>query len=411
MNKKSLPENIEFLFDASTIRMRCSTVFKDAEAGKLRHWVYRPNLLPTVSNFVLDVIREEYPKLDIPYHGRWRHINVGDIDRLSQVLPTGSTDKVAQARLLFESTLVSVLVDAGAGMAWQYLEKDTRHTYSKSEGLAVAAFHMQKNGYFSHYNQSHSYEVTGKGLTDLTLEKMQSGFQVSDSNPIVGLKGRANLLQSLGQLILRKSEGFEQGERLAELFDYIASDAQNQKISAKKILKSLLVCLGPIWPGRMVLDGFNLGDCWEHYALMGEERLPGLLPFHKLSQWLTYSLFEVFEHAGYEITDMDELTGLPEYRNGGLLIDMGVLAVKDPSLLKQSWRASDELIIEWRALTVILLDKIADLIRKDLSMTKDQLPLAKVLQGGTWLAGRRKAKEKRPDGGPPFPIVSDGTVF
>jgi len=39
------------------------------------------------------------------------------------------------------------------------------------------------------------------------------------------------------------------------------------------------------------------------------------MPFHKLSQWLTYSLLEPFEWAGVRIHRLDELTGLPEYRN------------------------------------------------------------------------------------------------
>jgi hypothetical protein len=39
------------------------------------------------------------------------------------------------------------------------------------------------------------------------------------------------------------------------------------------------------------------------------------------------------------------------------------------------------------------------------------LPLARILQGGTWAAGRTIAKRLRPDGGPPLKIISDGTVF
>jgi len=37
--------------------------------------------------------------------------------------------------------------------------------------------------------------------------------------------------------------------------------------------------------------------------------------------------------------------------------------------------------------------------------------LARVLEGGTWAAGRRIARERRPDGAPPLAIESDGTVF
>jgi hypothetical protein len=69
------------------------------------------------------------------------------------------------------------------------------------------------------------------------------------------------------------------------------------------------------------------------------------------------------------------------------------------------------MVIEWRALTVALLDRLADPVRSRLGRSAEAFPLARILEGGTWWAGRRLAAEKRPDGGPPFNIQSDGTVF
>jgi hypothetical protein len=132
------------------------------------------------------------------------------------------------------------------------------------------------------------------------------------------------------------------------------------------------------------------------------------MPFHKLSQWLTYSLLEPFEWAGVTVTDLDALTGLPEYRNGGLLLDTGVLRLRDPALAQSDWAVDDEIVVEWRALTVALLDELAPLVRSDLAAP--QLPLACVLEGGTWATGRAFAARLR-DGRPPLSIISDGTVF
>jgi hypothetical protein len=126
---------------------------------------------------------------------------------------------------------------------------------------------------------------------------------------------------------------------------------------------------------------------------------------------LTYSLIEPLEQTGIRVTHLEALTGLPEYRNGGLLIDSGVLKIKNPTVLKQYHLPGSELIVEWRALTVSLLDELADLIRKKMHKNKIELPLAKILQGGTWDAGRRMAQQKRPQSLPPLQIISDGTVF
>jgi hypothetical protein len=105
------------------------------------------------------------------------------------------------------------------------------------------------------------------------------------------------------------------------------------------------------------------------------------------------------------------LTGLPEYRNGGLLLDAGVIVPRNPRLLARRWKPGDEFIIEWRALTVVLLDELAVLVRERLGRSAEQLPLACILEGGTWAAGREIAAELRPGGAPPLQIDSDGTVF
>jgi hypothetical protein len=161
----------------------------------------------------------------------------------------------------------------------------------------------------------------------------------------------------------------------------------------------------------LALGSVPLGDCWRHSALKTDDATSGLVPLHKLSQWLAYSLIEPLQQAGIAIVDIDELTGLAEYRNGGLLIDTGVLSLRDPAAARREHSVDSPLVVEWRALTVALLDRLADIVRARLDMNRDSLPLAKILQGGTWTAGRQIAQRLRPGGGPPLKIASDGTVF
>jgi hypothetical protein len=173
------------------------------------------------------------------------------------------------------------------------------------------------------------------------------------------------------------------------------------------MLRLLLTVFGPIWPGRISLGGVPLGDCGRHRAVPGD----GLVPFHKLSQWLAYSLVEPLEGAGLRVTDINGLTGLAEYRNGGLFIDCGVIEPRDPSLLDRPLDALSEPVIEWRALTIVLLDRLASRLRERLGKNPQEFPLACVLEGGTWAAGREIAREKRPDGSAPLTVVTDGTLF
>ena len=121
--------------------------------------------------------------------------------------------------------------------------------------------------------------------------------------------------------------------------------------------------LGPIWPSRLTLGGVPLGDTWRHPAIKRGDATDGLVPIHKLSQWLSYSLIEPLQWSGIAVTDIDGLTGLAEYRNGGLFVDAGVLRLRNPEEAIHPNAVGSELVVEWRALTVALLDEVASLIR------------------------------------------------
>jgi hypothetical protein len=177
------------------------------------------------------------------------------------------------------------------------------------------------------------------------------------------------------------------------------------------ILEVLLDAFGPLWRNRPSLAGVPLGDCWPHPALTGERPESGYAPLHKLSQWLSYSLIEPLESHGIAVSDLHQLTGLAEYRNGGLLVDMGVLNPRDPAAATRIYQVADPFVVGWRALTVALLDELAPLICSRLGLAPDRVPLGCVLEGGTWAAGRDIARRTRDGGGPPFQIHSDGTVF
>ena len=145
-------------------------------------------------------------------------------------------------------------------------------------------------------------------------------------------------------------------------------------------------------------------------AVRGEGLSDGWVPFHKLSQWLTYSLMEPFEWSGVKVHHTDKLTALPEYRNGGLMIDSGLLRLRDEGAANELWQTGDEIIVEWRALTVALMDEVAIAVRSQLKLDETHMPLARVLEGGSWAAGREYAQKLR-EGLPPLKVATDGTVF
>jgi hypothetical protein len=255
--------------------------------------------------------------------------------------------------------------------------------------------------------------VDAEVLANVSVADLARGMQVSDVNPLVGIDGRVDLLRRLGTLVASTPDVFGRFDtpRPGGLFDRLAMLADNPQLPAPTILTELLQQLGPIWPSRLTLGGIALGDCWKHPALTTADATSGLVPLHKLSQWLAYSLIEPLQTSGIRVTDIDGLTGLAEYRNGGLFVDIGVLAFRDAEAARQEHEVASSLVVEWRALTVALLDRVADGVRQRLKRDAASLPLAKILEGGTWAAGRLLARERRADSSPPVKIISDGTVF
>lgn len=401
------------LLTAAAVRERSHQLLKAGLDGRLQHFTVDLSRLEACADEVVATIREAYPSLDIPFHARWRHFSAGGHDRWDAVMHGAPWENAGEmARSAFDLAIVSVLLDAGAGAQWRYEEGRTSETYVRSEGLAVASFDMFVSGAFSSRPED-PFRVDADVLMTLTAEDLAAGFQVSADNPLVGLEGRAALLNRLGRVVATNPDIFGQVDdpRPGGLVDVIVATAEGDAIKATSILEALLTHLGPIWPGRITLGGVDLGDTWRHPLVDAPDVTKGLIPFHKLSQWLSYSLIEPLEWAGYTVTDVDGLTGLPEYRNGGLFLDTGVIALKDPEDAKRSHAVDSPLVVEWRALTVALLDRIADPIRARLGFSAESFPLAKALEGGTWATGRRLAKEKRGDGSPPLSVISDGTVF
>jgi Protein of unknown function (DUF1688) len=379
--------DLAYLRTPAAIRERAEKMLRYVEGGRSAWFALDGDGLEAAVQATLEVTRQRFPKpSDIPFHSRWRHFEAGGRDRwavLAERLKGLPKEEVARRRM--DLAVVSVLLDAGAGPAWSYREPGSGETYARSEGLGVASFHMFANGVFSRDSKGDPLRVDAERLAALTPADIAMGFQVRAHNPLTGLEGRAELLRKLGGVDL---------DRPGALFDIVATGSD---VRAASILAAVLDKLSPIWP-------LPMGDVWPHPEI-------GLVPFHKLSQWLSYSLVEPLEGAGLKVVELDQLTGLPEYRNGGLLVDAGALRPKQRALLEKTFAVGDEAIVEWRALTVALLDRIAQHVRVHLGLDAARLPLVKVLEAGTWFAGRRLAAERRPGGGPPITVASDGTVF
>jgi hypothetical protein len=402
-----MAETLEDLLSAAAVRRRARLMLDAGMEGRLTAFAVDLTRLAPTAAFVADTVRRNYPSLVVPPHARWRHLVVGGDDRWQRIARTLRVDRSELARIRFDLAVTSVLLDAGAGPEWRWSDPVSGKAVARSEGLALASLAAFASGLFS-CDPARPLRADADRLASITSADMGRALQVAPGNRLLGLDGRTEIMRRLGAAVREHRALFGPSGRVGGLADTLA---RGGTIAAPDILTALLEGLGGIWINGLTVSGVHLGDTWRHDAIDVPGPTRGLMPLHKLSQWLAYSLIEPLQEAGVIVTSLDGLTGLAEYRNGGLFIDMGVIVPRDASLLSARLAPGDAAIVEWRALTVALLDEIAPLVRAALGTSAHEMPLAAVLEGGTWAAGRAIAKAKRADGSPPITIVSDGTVY
>lgn len=424
----TIPENIAYLYTIKSVRETNSSTIPLIKTNKLINFDVDLNKMDSVVDFVIKTIRESFPTneslLNIPVHGRFQHFGKGNPNRLTDLIKkfklTLSDYEICKK--LIDLFVISVLLDAGAGNEWKFKEPKTNLEINRSEGIAIASFYMFENGIFSS-NINDKYIVDGNKLINLTEKELSDGLQINEFNPINGFNGRLKLLNKLGETLINNKELFN-NNRPGDLIDYLKINSINEnEIDIEVLWDALMKGLLPIWPieGRTKIDGYIIGDAWPLKNKNNE-----IVTFHKLTQWLTYSLFKpLIEFGGFKILNSNLMTGLPEYRNGGLFIDFNVLKLKDDIYLKgikfgkennldlPAFKPDDDIIVEWRSATICLLDMLLPLINEKMNInnTKYELSLPQLIEAGSWKSGRLIASMKRENGGPPIELIADGTVF
>lgn len=451
LSEEDQRKKIEYLYSIKSVRETNKCTNALIESNQLENFDVHLSKLDDVVKYVIKTITSSYPTkeslLKIPIHGRYQHFEGNGKPRLTNLIKSEFKDlpDIEICKKLIDLFTVSVLLDAGAGNTWKYKESDGT-VVSRSEGLAIASLNMFVEGYFSS-SKIDKYLVNGDKLASFDREDMRKGFQISNDNMIEGFEGRFELIHRLGQTLCSNEELFGKDGRPGNMIDYLVKSKLigktadgNSILDLQDIWIVLIKGLEPIWPkeGRLKIYGEVIGDAWYlkdrikySQKALGVKEIPEwskIVTFHKLVQWLTYSLFlPLMKYGHFKILNQNYMTGLPEYRNGGLFVDLGMITLKPTQLEKglkfsksigfnpkiPTYKPDDDVIVEWRSCTICLLDQLLPLVNEKLGVTGTQyeMSLPQLIEAGSWSSGRLIAKSLRSNGGPPIELYADGTVF
>ena len=110
------------------------------------------------------------------------------------------------------------------------------------------------------------------------------------------------------------------------------------------------------------------------------------------AQEMVYALVEPFAWAGFEVADLELLTAPADDTHASVFTESGVLKIKDGPQTPTEDSVRDRMV-EIRAATLALTDRLADLLRRELDVPAEQLPLTCILEGGTCRLGTRILEE------------------
>jgi hypothetical protein len=245
-------------------------------------------------------------------------------------------------------------------------------------------------------------------MAAISAGELSCALQITTDNQIAGgVESRLDRLSLFGAYLKGHSE-FGDGTcvRPGNILN-VFEPSRTQPI--EPLFSFLAESLTHIWPGN-IHEGTAIGDAWRHSALADDPSLRGIVPIHRITQWLHYAIEPVIRDFCQGTLRTESLTGLPGYRNSGLLIDRGILLPRDPDLARRTHQLGDEPIVELRALTIGAMDYTLKRIHDSTSMDGSNFPMAK-LNGIFWRQGREIAARIRPDGAPPFKVIDRGVPF
>jgi hypothetical protein len=253
----AVDDTVKELRNLEMIRERCGKVFARAQQGKTKHFNLDMSKMKDVFDLVMKTTKQNYPDMKIPYHSRWRHFNDMDVQKLTA---GWKCDEVEKVRRMLDLVTISVLLDAGAGNKWHYVDIHGKRL-ERSEGLAVASFDMFKDGIFSS-DAALPHRVNSHGLKALQLKQLVKGFQIDEvENPMVGVEGRFKLLRRLARALDSNPQFFgAEAPRPGNLVDYVLKHRVGEGVDIKVLWKAVIEGFESIWPEH--LSGIRRGDVW-----------------------------------------------------------------------------------------------------------------------------------------------------
>ncbi len=396
------------LLSGKAVLQRSKDVLVQARSGDLASLSIDESAIAGTVQLVRREIEATYPDYQLPPWSYWRRLETGGHDRWG-MLAGAREFETADAMIRSAADLVVLIAVARQNFrqGWSFEEALSGGRFDGADGTALAVFGMFAAGAFSSA-PADPLRADAHALVRMEPEEIAAGFQMEQTADETQLLHLATMFKRLGEVMAMRPDLFEhEGEtRPGSLLARIAAENRDQTVSSGLLVERYLEGLTAIWDGGAVLDDVILGDVWAHDGICRTSTPKAFMPFHLPVLEIVHSLVEPLAWAGYMTSDLDRLPGLASLEHCALFIATGVIRLNEDDNVAPLHAA-----IELRAVTLGLLEEIADRLRSELEVDADTLPLICIQQGGTVAAGSKIAMENPAVWEKASKILSAGGVF
>ncbi|SHL36219.1 DUF1688 family protein [Roseibium suaedae] len=395
MTAPDLPSAAIRMLSAAEVKTRTALVAKTVLDGLSQTGVSADlEKLEAAADLAEKTMTGGFPDLQLPPHGCWRFFELDGLDRWAML---ASAREFASAeemlRCAGDLVILASVLNVRTPEGWRFEEQLTGRTYQGAAGRAIAALTMFAAGSFSAEPED-PLRLDAHALIRLEADEIAAGLQLDPDAHSDLIRDITHHLKRLGEAIGLRPDLFERDEstRPGHLLEQLWADAEDGMVSAAQCLELVLDGLSPLWQGGESLNEVLLGDCWQHSRLLQEGDAPGLVPFHLPALEITYSFLEPLAWAGVLVSGLEDLPGLADLTHVFFFLETGVLTLqsgREGTPLSQQ-DALDRMI-ELRATALVLLEKLASLLRGRMEASSDELPLTCLMAAATLPAAREIA--------------------
>ena len=275
-------------------------VYRWVADGRSPHFTLDESRLAAVAGYVADVTRDAYPDLKIPYHSRWRHFSAGGVDRWGELAARRDADALERARIAVDLATVSVLLDAGAGERLALPRPRDRpclRTFGGACGCQPR--HVRRGPLLLRRGPS----LARRSCRACAHRCRGAGAPLSGRQPIIRWSDWSGAAHCCAASAPRWPSGricTDMRRRGRATWSTICSriaDRRRISASSRACAHCSRACRRSGRPGSRSMDLPSAMPAGIPPCARGDAT-DRIVPFHKLSQWLTYSLLEPLEAAG-----------------------------------------------------------------------------------------------------------------